>query len=78
LNTFATSAAHELLKEEFTYEEESRDVGGDFPLLLLRLIVGIGGANVRKLEQASGARIRFETLGDSRDPKTRVCHVYCI
>lgn len=66
------TAAHELLKEEFTYEEESRDVGGDFPLLLLRLIVGIGGANVRKLEQASGARIRFETLGDSRDPKTRV------
>ena len=58
------AAAREALAVEFALEEESRQVTGSFPLLMLRLIVGAGGANVRTLEKASGARIRFEKDGD--------------
>ena len=65
-------AARVALEEEFAKEEESRELGGGFPLLMLRLIIGVGGANVRKLEEASGARIRFDTLDQSRDPASSV------
>jgi len=64
--------ARAALQEEFTLGEESGNVEGEFPLLMLRLIIGTGGANVRKLEQECGARIRFDTMGDQRDPTTQV------
>jgi hypothetical protein len=45
-------AARAALEEEFAKEEESKALACGFPLLLMRLIIGVGGANVRKLEEA--------------------------
>jgi hypothetical protein len=44
-------AARVALEEEFAKEEESKALACGFPLLLMRLIIGVGGANVRKLEE---------------------------
>jgi transcription antitermination factor NusA-like protein len=67
----ARAAARALLEKEFEMEEETQAMECEYPLLMVRLIIGIGGANVRRLEQESGARIRFDFEGDNRDPSAR-------
>ena len=68
----ARKAARDLLAKEFEMEVETREIGGKYPLLMMRLIIGIGGVNVRRLEQEAGARIYFEVQGNNRDPTARV------
>ena len=66
------AAARAALASEFALKEEARPVGGAFPLLMLRLLVGTGGVNVRRLEAESGARIRFDTVGDGPEASVSV------